>query len=73
MQAAYRSGQLASSSPVRFSCSPCAPEGRRVAAARSDSGVYEVGPGSIRPGSRVVTSWSSHVLPSGSVRGARVR
>ena len=35
MYAAYQSGQFASASPIRFSCSPWAAEARRMAFARS--------------------------------------
>src|SRR5262249_20386318 len=71
MYAAYQSGQFASAWPVRFSCSPCAAAARRSAAATSSIEEYVVVLGSTRPGSRVVTSCSSQVLPSGSRNVAR--
>src|SRR5271165_1100093 len=67
MYLAYQSGQFASASPMRFSCSPWAAEARRIASARSLAEPNEVTAGSTRPGSRVVTSWNSHPLPSGSL------
>ena len=66
MYLAYQSGQFASLSPVRFSCSPCAASARRSALARSLAELNVVAAESIRPGSRVVISWSSQRLPSGS-------
>src|SRR5450631_2976346 len=64
---AYQSGQFASASPMRFSCSPWAAAARRIASARSLAEPNEVTAGSTRPGSRVVTSWNSQLLPSGSL------
>jgi hypothetical protein len=54
--------------PVRFWCSAWAASARRSALARSAVDANAVPVASIRPGSRVVTSWTSHVLPSGSVK-----
>src|SRR5689334_9220412 len=56
MYAAYQSAQLASRTPVRFSCSPCAASARRIAVARSVTEPKEVNPESMRPGRRVVIS-----------------
>ena len=70
MYSAYQSGQFASASPVRASCSPCAAAARRNAVARSAADANDVAAGSMRPGSRVVTSCSSQVLPSGSLNEA---
>src|SRR6202042_1535806 len=70
MYAAYQSGQFGSAAPMRFSCSPWGAAARRVASARSLTEPYEVAAGSTRPGSRVVTSCSSQVLPSGSLNEA---
>src|ERR1041385_2399419 len=56
MYAAYQSGQLASRTPVRFSCSPCAASARRNALARSVTDPKEVTSESMRPGSRVEIS-----------------
>jgi hypothetical protein len=47
--------------PVRFSCSAWAASARRGALARSGVDANAVPPVSIRPGSRVVTSWTNHV------------
>jgi len=63
-------GQFASASPMRFSCSPWAAAARRIASARSLAEPNEVTARSTRPGSRVVTSWNSHPLPSGSLNEA---
>ena len=70
MYAAYQSGQFASASPVRFSCSPWAAAARRSALARSAADANAVSAASIRPGSRVVISCSSQPLPSGSLNVA---
>ena len=69
MYSAYQSGQFTSCSPVRFSCSPCAAAARRSVAARSAADVKVVS-ASTRPGRRLVTSWSSQPLPSGSLKEA---
>src|SRR5918998_4406942 len=37
MYSAYQSGQSSSRWPVRFSCSPCAADARRIALARSEA------------------------------------
>ena len=52
---------------MRFSCSPWAAAARRIAPARSLAEPNDVTAGSMRPGSRVVTSWNSQLLPSGSL------
>src|SRR5580692_8216283 len=70
MYRAYQSGQFASAWPMRFSCSPWAAEARRIASARSLAEVNDVTAGSTRPGSRVVISWISQLLPSGSANEA---
>jgi len=70
MYRAYQSGQSGSAAPIRFSCSPCAAEARRMALARSAADPNEVGAGPTRPGSRAVTSCSSQPLPSGSAKVA---
>jgi hypothetical protein len=70
---AYQSGQFASRCPVRFSCSPWAASARRSALARSLAELNEVAAESMRPGSRVVISCSSHPLPLGSLNEAKVR
>ena len=70
MYSAYQSGQFGSAWPVRFSCSPWAASARRSAPARSLADAKDVVAGSIRPGSRVVTSWNSQPLPSGSLNEA---
>ena len=70
MYSAYQSGQFASASPVRASCSPCAAAARRSALARSPREANVVVAGSTRPGSRVVISCSSQPLPSGSLKVA---
>ena len=57
--------------PVRFSCSPWAAAARRSALARSAVDANAVSAASIRPGSRVVISWSSQPLPSGSLNVAK--
>src|SRR5215471_14199197 len=67
MYSAYQSGQFASAAPMRFSCSPWATSARRIALARSLAEPNDVAAGSTRPGSRVVTSWNSQPLPSGSL------
>src|SRR5678816_1599497 len=67
MYAAYHSGQFASLPwPSRASYLPWAASARRNAAARSFADAKVVTPESMRPGSRVVTSWNSQPLPSGS-------
>ena len=66
MYAAYQSGQSASLWPSRASYLPWAASARRNAAARSFADVKLVAPESIRPASRVVISWNSQPLPSGS-------
>ncbi len=71
MYAAYQSGQFASAFPMRFSCSPCAADARRIAFARSVVDAKAVSAASIRPGSRAVTSCSSQPLPSGSLNVAK--
>jgi len=42
-----------------------------MALPRSPTELYDVAPGSTRPGSRVVISCSSQTLPSGSLNVAR--
>src|ERR1700761_7511569 len=42
MYLAYQSGQFSSASPIRFSCSPCATEARRIASASSSADPYSV-------------------------------
>jgi hypothetical protein len=54
----------------RFSCSSWATDARRIAFARSVAEPNVVSFESIRPGNRVVTSWSSQRLPSGSLKEA---
>ena len=71
MYAAYQVGQSASRSPVRFSCSPWAASARRIALARSLAEPNAVSVASTRPGSRVVISCSSQLLPSGSLKVAK--
>src|SRR6266480_2988015 len=66
MYLAYQSGQFASLSPVRFSCSPWAASARRSALDSSLTELKVVAAESIRPGRRVVISWSSQRFPSGS-------
>ena len=66
MYAAYQSGQFSSRCPMRFSCSPWAASARRSALARSFADAKVVVAESMRPGSRVVTSWNNQPLPSGS-------
>src|SRR5437667_11633109 len=73
MYAAYQSGQFASRCPVRFSCCPWAASARRNALARSFADANVVVAGSMRPGSRVVISWNSQPLPSGSRNEANDR
>src|ERR1051325_5015488 len=73
MYVAYQSGQFSSRCPVRFSCSPWAASARRKAPARSRAEPNEVAAESMRPGSRLVISCSSHVLPSGSLNVANER
>src|SRR5580692_563708 len=70
MYSAYQSGQFGSALPMRFSCSPCAADARRSALATSLAQPNEVEAGSTRPGSRVVTSCMSQLLPSGSLNVA---
>src|ERR1700735_705588 len=71
MYSAYQSGQFGSAAPMRFSCSPCAADARRRALATSLTEPNEVEEGSMRPGSLVVTSCRSQVLPSGSLKVAK--
>ena len=52
---------------MRFSCSPWAAAARPSALAKSFAELNDVKQVSIRPGSRTVTSWSNHSLPSGSL------
>src|SRR5207237_9820620 len=73
MYAAYQSGQFASRCPVRFSCSQWAASARRNALDRSFTDAKVVVAGSMRPGSRVVISWNSQPLPSGSRNEANDR
>ncbi len=74
MYAAYQSGQFSSRwPPVRASCSPCAFDARRIALARSLTDAKVVAAESMRPGSRVVSSWNSQPLPSGSRNEANER
>ena len=73
MYSAYQSGQFSSRCPVRFSCSPWAASARRNALARSLADAKVVVAASMRPGSRVVISWSSQPLPSGSRNEANER
>ena len=70
MYAAYQAGQSASLCPVRFSCSPCPASARRSALARSLVEPNVVAVESMRPGNRVVISWSTQPLPSGSLNPA---
>jgi len=67
MYAAYQAGQFSSAAPMRFSCSPWAIAARRIASARSLAEPNDVAAASTRPGSRVVISWNSQLLPSGSL------
>jgi hypothetical protein len=73
MYAAYQSGQFASAPPMRFSCSSWAAAARRIALARSLAEPNEVAAGSTRPGNRVVISWTSQPLPSGSLNETNER
>ena len=73
MYSAYQSGQFGSAAPVRFSCRPCAAAARRSALARSLAEAKLVAARSIRPARRVVTSWNSQPLPSGSRNEANER
>src|SRR5262249_31864427 len=73
MYSAYQSGQSGSAAPMRFSCSPWATSARRIALARSLAEPNDVAEASTRPGSRVVTSWNSQLLPSGSLSEAYER
>jgi len=73
MYAAYQTAQFASRCPVRFSCSPWAASARRIALARSLAEPNDVAAASMRPGSRVVISWNSQWLPSGSRNEANER
>src|SRR5262249_19296683 len=73
MYAAYHSGQFSSRCPVRFSCCPWAASARRNALARSFADAKVVVAESMRPGSRVVSSWNSQPLPSGSWNEANER
>ena len=70
MYSAYQSGQLGSAFPIRASCFPCAVAARIIASERSFTDAYVVSP-AIRPGSRDVTSCSTHPLPSGSLKEAK--
>src|SRR5262245_17896690 len=70
MYSAYQSGQFASRTPVRFSCSPCAASARRNALANSATEANLVSFASTRPGKRAVTSCKTQLLPSGSLKGA---
>src|SRR4051812_17592525 len=73
MYSAYQSGQSGSASPVRSSCLPCASDARLRASESSLTDPYVVLAiclSSQRPGSRVLTSWSSQPLPSGSLNAA---
>ena len=65
MKAAYQSGKFASRCPLRFSYSWWAASVRKSVLAKPP---WMRMPYQIRPGSRVVTSWTSHVLPSGSLK-----
>src|SRR6201987_3784403 len=56
MYSAYQSGQFGSALPMRFSCSPCAADARRIALARSFADAKVVVAGFTRPGSRAVIS-----------------
>src|ERR1700722_742094 len=73
MYLAYQSGQFGSAAPMRFSCSPWTAAARLNALARSFADAKVVLAGSTRPGSRVVISWNSHPLPSGSRNEANER
>src|SRR5262245_34668637 len=74
MYAAYHSGQFSSRCPpIRFSCCPWAASARRNALARSFADAKVVVAESMRPGSRVVISWNSQPLPSGSWNEANER
>jgi hypothetical protein len=63
---AYQAGQFSSAWPVRASCWPWAAAARTSACSTSLTEAYVVSSVSMRPGRRVVISWSSQVLPSGS-------
>src|SRR4029077_19545193 len=67
---AYQSAQFASRSPVSFSCSPWAASARRSPLARSLDEPNVVAAESIRPGRRLLISWSSQPFSSGSVNDA---
>jgi hypothetical protein len=71
MYSAYQSGQFGSACPVRASCFPWALAARRSALARSFVDAKLVVPESMRPASRVVTSWRSQPLSSGSLNDAK--
>src|SRR5438128_6816982 len=73
MYAEYQSGQFSSRCPMRFSCCPWAASARRSALARSFVDAKVVVAESMRPGSRVVSSWNSQPLPSGSWNEANER
>src|SRR5580692_10723534 len=73
MYSAYQSGQFESACPVRASCCPWAAAARRSALARSFADAKVVVAGSTRPASRVVISWNSQPLPSGSLNEANER
>src|SRR3954447_8320539 len=71
MYAAYQVGHCSSRTPpLRASCSPWAVATRISACSRSCTEPNDVAAVLMRPGSRVVTSWSSQVLPSGSANVA---
>src|SRR5450755_3422520 len=70
MYSAYQSGQSGSARPMRASCSPCAAAARCSAVERSLAVANDVAAGSTRPGSRVVISWNTQPLPSGSSKVA---
>src|SRR4029453_7839502 len=59
MYLAYQSGQFASLSPVRFSCSPCAASARRSAPDTSLTKLNVVAAEPIRPGRGVLISCTS--------------
>src|SRR5580765_600596 len=74
MYAAYQSDQFSSRCPpIRFSYCPWAVSARRNALARSFADAKVVAVESMRPASRVVISWNSQPLPSGSWNEANER
>src|SRR6185503_15071497 len=74
MYAAYQSDQFSSRCPpIRFSYCPWAVSARRNALARSFADAKVVAVESMRPASRVVISWNSQPLPSGSWNEANDR